>query len=68
MPEKFPIGSRVSGTVDMPGNGGSTEVTMKVIGYEGLKFVIVEVLADAGRWKNAGQVPDPEGGSQVHPR
>lgn len=51
MPEKFPIGSRVSGRVDMIGGGGATDVPMRVLGYDGLKFVIVEVLQDVAAWK-----------------
>ena len=52
MPEKFPIGSRVSGKVTMIGEMDQQhEVPMRVLGYDGLKFVIVETLADAGTWK-----------------
>lgn len=49
MPEKFPIGSRVSTEVDMIG-AGRFEVPMRVIGYDGLKMVIVETLAEMGTW------------------
>ena len=42
--EKFPIGSRVSGKLE----GG--EVAMKVLGYDGLKDVIVETLENVGHW------------------
>lgn len=51
MPEKIPIGTRVTGNVDMSNLGGTTEAVMKVVGYDGLKFVIVEVLEDVGHWK-----------------
>jgi hypothetical protein len=54
MPEnKFPIGSRVGARVEMHNGGAAVthEVPMKVVGYDGLKFVIVEALADAGNWK-----------------
>lgn len=53
--EKFPIGSRVSGKVEFIGgpvrSAGNREVPMRVLGYDGLKFVIVEVLQDVGTWK-----------------
>lgn len=51
MQEKIPIGTRVTGRVDMAGLEGPTEAVMKVVGYDGIKFVITEVLEDVGRWK-----------------
>jgi hypothetical protein len=49
VPNKFPIGSRVGGKVL---NGAThKEVPMRVLGYDGLKGVIVEFLEDHGPWK-----------------
>ena len=49
MPDKFPIGSRVTTEVDMAGIG-RFEVPMRVKGYDGIKFVIVETLEEIGTW------------------
>ena len=51
MSSKFPIGSRVSGRVQLIGGQPISDVPMRVLGYDGLKGVIVEVLADAHYWK-----------------
>jgi hypothetical protein len=55
MLSKFPIGSRVGARVEMHNGGGgkptAVEVPMRVLGYEGLKFVIAQALQDAGNWK-----------------
>lgn len=52
MPDKFPIGSRVSGLMPVPNGITATyEVAMKVLGYDGLKNVIVETLEEKGHWK-----------------
>jgi len=50
--EKFPIGTRVSGNMPVP-NGMSLkyEVAMRVLGYDGLKNVIVQTLEDKAHWK-----------------
>lgn len=46
MSKKFPIGSRVSGRL----HEGPRDVPMKVLGYDGLKYVIVEILEDVDVW------------------
>lgn len=50
MPKKFPIGSRVGAQLDAAGTSGPREVAMKVLGYDGLKEVIVETLEPVGSW------------------
>lgn len=52
MPEKIRIGSRVSGLMPVPnGIAAKYEVAMKVLGYDGLKNVIVETLEERGHWE-----------------
>jgi hypothetical protein len=50
--EKFPIGSRVSGRIVLVGEMDRPyDIPMRVLGYDGLKSVIVETLEDAGTWR-----------------